>query len=305
MRNANKINTTRFKEWVFRMILTGSGCVILLLLVGIFFSLLREALPAIRHNGFGFITGTLWNPRRGIYGAFSFIVGTLLTSFIALLLSVPFALAISVLLCEYLERYRNGKIVALFLRNATDLLAGIPSVIYGFWGMVFIAPIVRYFEGILSLPAYGVSILSASVVLAIMILPYSASISREVIAMVPEELKEAAYALGATKHETIKRVVLRHSASGIIAGVILALGRAMGETMAVTMLVGNSNVVPANVFHLIFSPGNTMASVIANEFAEATGKFYLSSLIEIGLLLFVLSFVFNIVGKRIVRRFAL
>ncbi len=306
MKNNGKTNnSTKLKGWIFRVGLITSGCVIVLLLGGMFLSLLGEAFPAIKHNGFNFVTSTVWNPRSESYGAFSFIVGTILTSFIALVLSVPFALAISILLCEYLPEYQNGKIIGVFLRNATDLLAGVPSVIYGFWGLFFISPIVRYFEELLDLPAYGVSILAASIVLAIMILPYSASIGREVIAMVPEELKEAAYALGTTKYETIRRVTLRHSASGIVAGVILALGRAIGETMAVTMLIGNSNILPVNIFRLIFSPGNTMASVIANEFAEATGKLYLSSLIEIGVVLFVLSFVLNVIGKQVIRRFAL
>ena len=300
-----KARGTRFKEQVFHMLMGASGYLIVFLLVAIFFTLLKEALPAIKHNGFDFLWSTLWNPETDRYGVFVFFVGTFLTSFIALIMSIPFALAISILVSEYLVEYRSGKVIAEFMRHAIDLLAGVPSVIYGFWGLFFIVPIVQYFERLFKLPSYGVGILCASIVLAIMILPYSASIVREVIAMVPIELKEAAYALAATKYETVKRVVIRHSLSGIMAGVILALGRAIGETMAVTMLIGNSNKICTNVLHLIFNPGNTMASVIANEFAEATGKLYLSSLMEIGLLLFVISFVLNIVGKRVVRRFAL
>jgi len=298
-------NKIKLKEWLFRMVLTAAGVTIVLLLGGIFFSLFVKALPAIKHNGFYFIRGSVWNPQSGRYGIFSFIVGTLLTSFIALIISVPSALAISVLLSEYLPGYRNGRFFISFLKNATDLLAGVPSVIYGFWGLVFVTPVIRYFEELLHLPVYGVSILAASVVLAIMILPYMASISREVIALVPAELKEASYALGATRYETVGGVVLRYSASGIVASIVLALGRAMGETMAVTMLVGNSNRLPANILRFILGPGNTMASVIANEFAEATNSVYLSSLTEIGLFLFIISLILNGIGKWTVRRFAL
>ncbi|MBD3239082.1 MAG: phosphate ABC transporter permease subunit PstC, partial [Chitinivibrionales bacterium] len=219
------------------------------------------------------------------------------------LFSVPFSLAIALFLGEY---FRRGPFSAT-LRSTIELMAGIPSVIFGFWGLYFLVPLIREFEmwlnevlepiGVSVLP-YGVGILAASIILAIMIIPYSASVAREVISMVPTSLKEAAYSLGSTRLEVIGRIVLPYARSGIFAGVLLSLGRALGETMAVTMVIGNRNAVPTD----IFSPGNTMASIIANEFTEATGEVYLSALLEIGLLLFVVSTIINIVGKLVLNR---
>ncbi len=178
-----------------------------------------------------------------------------------------------------------------------ELLAGIPSIIYGFWGLFVLAPIVRALEIKMNLPPYGVGLFTASVILAIMIIPYSASIGREVIEMVPFEIKEAGYSVGATRYEVIRRIILPYAGSGILAGLMLSLGRALGETMAVTMVIGNSNFLPKS----IFDPANTMASVIANEFTEATGEVYLSTLIEIGLLLFIVTASINLLGRAIIR----
>jgi len=180
----------------------------------------------------------------------------------------------------------------------TELLAGIPSVIYGFWGLFVFVPIVRKLEMKIGIPPYGVGIFTASVILAVMVVPYASSIGREVISLVPSDVKEAAYSLGATRQEVIMKVILPYARSGIMAGILLALGRALGETMAVTMVIGNSNFLPRSMF----SPGNTMASVIANEFTEATGRLYLSSLIEIGLLLFLVTVVINITGRYIIKK---
>ena len=178
-------------------------------------------------------------------------------------------------------------------------MAGVPSVVYGFWGLYFVVPFIRKIELITGKDPYGVSIASASIVLAIMIVPYLVSISTESISMVPIYLKEAAYSLGATKLETILKISIPYSSSGFIAGIVLSYGRAIGETMAVTMLIGNSTKIPLS----IFDTGNTMASVIANEFTEATKNIHLSSLIEIALLLFVISLIFNLLGKKIANNF--
>jgi phosphate transport system permease protein len=184
------------------------------------------------------------------------------------------------------------------VKSAVELLAGIPSVIYGFWGLYLLVPIIRDLEMKFGILPYGVGIFTASVVLAIMIVPYAASIGREAIQLVPQDLKESAYSLGATRFEVVRIIIIPYARSGIAAGISLAFGRAFGETMAVTMVIGNSNFIPKS----IFAPANTMASVIANEFTEAVGKLYLSSLIEIGLFLFIVSALITIVGKYIIKR---
>ena len=266
----------------------------MVLLAAIFLSLFLHSLPSLRAFGLSFFFTKTWDPVSGKFGMLSFLVGTLLTSFLSLLICLPFSLAISIFLGEY---FREGPLSS-FLRNVTELLAGIPSIIYGFWGLFVLVPIVRKLEIILGIPPYGVGIFTASLILAVMIVPYAASIGGEVISLVPSDIKEAAYSLGATRQEVITKVILPYARSGIMAGILLALGRALGETMAVTMVIGNSNLLPRS----IFSPGNTMASVIANEFTEATGRLYLSSLIEIGLLLFLVTMVINIVGRYIIKK---
>lgn len=281
-------------EVAFGRILKISGWAVLGLLAGIFITLVIHSMPAIRQLGVAFLYGTTWDPVTCELGALPFVVGTLLTSFLALAISIPFSLAISIYLGEY---FREGP-VSSFLKSAVDLLAGIPSVIYGFWGLFVLVPVVRSLQMKLGVPPYGVGIFTASVVLAVMIIPYSASLGREVIQLVPADQKEAALSLGATRFEVIRRVILPYARSGILAGVLLALGRALGETMAVTMVIGNSNFMPRGVF----SPANTMASVIANEFAEATESVYLSALVEIGLLLFIVSVVISIVGRHVIKR---
>jgi phosphate transport system permease protein len=268
--------------------------VIVAVLVLIFLTLLVESIPAIRKLGAGFLYGTTWNPVSGELGALPFLVGTVLTSFLALAISLPFSLAISIYLGEY---YREG-VVSSLLRSAIDLLAGIPSVIYGFWGLFVLVPIVRWLQMKIGVAPYGVGIFTSAVVLAVMIIPYSAALGREVIQLVPGDLKEAALSMGATRFEVIRRVILPYARSGILAGILLSLGRALGETMAVTMVIGNSNFLPTS----IFSPANTMASVIANEFAEADSELYLSGLIEIGLLLFAVTLVVNIIGRQVIKR---
>ena len=260
-----------------------------------FLTLLISSLPSIKALGLKFIYNKTWDPVTDQYGAFPFLVGTLMTSTLAILISTPFALALGLFLGEY---YPRGWISAI-IKNAIELLAGIPSVILGFWGIYTIVPIVRAIEMKAGAPPYGVGILTASIVLAIMIIPFSASLIRLVISMVPLHLKEAAYSLGATRFEVIRFIIIPHIRSGLSAGILLALGRALGETMAVTMLIGNTQIIPNG----IFSTGNTMASVIANEFTEATGNVYFSALIEIGLFLFVVTTIINIIGVNIIKRF--
>lgn len=283
-------------EKIFKSLLYASGLILILLIIGTLITLLAGSSESIQKNGIDFIFNDEWNEVKGEYGALPFIVGTLMTSFLALLIVLPFSLSISILLGEC---FKTGKLASI-LNSTIELLAGIPSVIYGFWGVFILIPLIGKFQHFFGGPTHGFGIFSSSIVLAIMILPYSASIGREVINLTPTDIKEAAYSLGSTKFEVIKKIVLPYSFSGIFAGFILALGRALGETMAVTMLIGNSNMVPNS----IFSSANTMASVIANEFGETTSDFHLSVLIEIGLLLFVITTVINLFGKLIIKRFA-
>jgi phosphate transport system permease protein len=282
-------------ERLFLGALSGSAWFMLLLLGGIFLTLLIGSRLSIREFGFSFLTETEWNPVTGEFGALPFLAGTIVTSFLAIAISIFFSLAIALFLGEY---FRKG-MISSFLRSMVELLAGIPSVIYGFWALFFLVPLIRELEMKLGVAPYGVGILTASIILAIMVVPYSASVAREVIALVPTDLKEAAYSLGATRFEVIMRVVIPYARSGIFAGVLLSLGRALGETMAVTMVIGNMNALPKD----IFGPANTMASIIANEFTEATEAVYLSALLEIALLLFIVSTVINVVGKLVISRF--
>ncbi|HEV2833578.1 MAG TPA: phosphate ABC transporter permease subunit PstC [Hanamia sp.] len=292
-----KARGINFKEKAFKKTLILSAIIVVVILIAIFFTLLINSLPSLKAFGANFFFDKTWDPVADEYGALPFLVGTLLTSFLALIISTPFSIAVAIFLGEY---YKKG-VVAETFKNLIDLLAGIPSVIYGFWGLFVLVPIVRVIETKLNVPPYGVGIFTYSIILAIMILPFSVSLSRQVISMVPKELKEAAYSLGATRFEVITKIIIPYTRSGLFAGLLLALGRALGETMAVTMLIGNTHALPTG----IFSPGNTMASVIANEFSEATGELYTSALIEMGLFLFVVATIINILGKQIIKRFTL
>jgi phosphate transport system permease protein len=264
------------------------------LLVAILLSLVLSSRPALVANGFRFLTGSEWDPVTNSFHALPFVFGTLVTSIIALAIATILSLALAVLMGEY---FRAGAFASI-MRTAVELLAGIPSIVYGFIGLFFLVPAIRVVQIALGMPPFGVGILTSSILLAFMILPYSASIGREMLMLVPADLKEAALSLGATRSETIWRVSLPYARSGIMGGIFLSLGRALGETMAVTMVIGNSNSITLN----LFSPGNTMASLIANEFSEAQGSVYLASLIEIALLLFVISTVINILGKVVINR---
>lgn len=282
------------KDKIFNLILAVSAVILIILGVGFFLSLFNASLVSLKKFGLSFFTGVIWDPVQEKFGALPYIYGTLVTSFISLAISLPFSIAISIVLGEYFQKGFFAEI----LRYLTELIAGVPSVVLGFWGLFFLVPLVREFEIKIGVTPYGVGILTASIILAFMILPYSASIGKDAMRLVPNELKEAAYALGATRWEMIKKVMLPYARSGIIAGVILSLGRALGETMAVTMVIGNYHGIPEN----IFSPGNTIASVIANEFTEATGEVYLSSLMYLGMTLFIITTVVNLMGRFILKK---
>jgi phosphate transport system permease protein len=282
-------------ELLFKRSLVAIGIFMILLVLGILVTLVIESVPSIKHLGLKYIWGTTWDPVNNVYGAAPFLIGTLLTSFLALIISIPFSFAIAV----YLGEYNPKGWLSNFLKNTVELIAAVPSVIYGFWGLLVLVPLVRELEMKIGVLPYGIGIFTASLILAMMIIPYAASLGREMIRLVPSPLKEAAYSLGATRYEVIRNVVLPYTKSGLFAGILLSLGRALGETMAVTMVIGNTSLIPNS----IFAPGNTMASVIANEFTEADHTVYLSALIELGLVLFLVTVVINMLGKRIIKKF--
>jgi phosphate transport system permease protein len=275
-----------------RTALFSASLLILIISAGMVYSLLKGSLPAFNAFGLKFIISKEWNPTAGkeVYGAMPFIAGTLITSLLALLICLPLAFSTSLFVAEY---FRHTKIAGI-VSSMVDLLAGVPSIVYGLWGFYTLRPLLIN----LGVTDQGFGIFTSSLILAIMIIPYATSLSNEIIAMVPDELKEAAYSLGATRFEVIFYVIVPGAKSGIIASYILALGRALGETMAVTMLIGNSNVVPKG----LFSTGNTMASIIANQFGEASGL-KLSSLIAIALLLLAITGIVNSIGKYIIGKF--
>lgn len=277
---------------LFKRLLFLCSLLVLFICGGMVYSLVSGAIPAFGQYGFfSFIASSEWDPTSGSeqYGALSFIVGTVLTSFLALAFCIPFSLPVALFTGEY---FRGTK-AATVISSVIDLLAGIPSIVYGLWGFYTLRPVLID----LHLSEQGFGILTSSIVLAIMIIPYAASLSSEFISMVPKELKEAAYSLGGTRLDVIRNVIFPVSGSGIFASYILALGRALGETMAVTMLIGNTNNLPTS----LSATGNTMASVIANQFGEADGL-KLSSLIAIGLLLFLITAVINFIGKMIMKK---
>jgi phosphate transport system permease protein len=262
---------------------------------------LRSKLSLVQF-GWKFFTRQAWDPVAGDFGALPFIYGTLATSFLALLMAVPLALGVAIFLTELCPRPLRAPISFL-----TELLAAIPSVVYGLWAVFVLVPLMRdvigpflsktlgwtgFFEG----PNFGVGLLTASIILAIMILPIISSLTRDIMNAVPNSQREAVLALGATRWEMIRIGVLRNSRIGIVGAVMLGLGRALGETMAVTMVIGNH----PDIAKSLFAPGYTLASVIANEFSEASGDLYLSSLIEIGLALFLVTIVVNAIARLLV-----
>lgn len=277
---------------IYNLLLLLAALVVPLVCGGIVYALVTDATEAFNHFGFlNFLTSSEWSYTEGseTYGALPFVVGTLLTTLLALLFCIPFSLPVALFVGEY---FRGTKLAAV-LSTVTDLLAGIPSIIYGLWGFYTLRPVIMA----LDISPQGSGVLTASLVLAIMIIPYAASLSAEFIKMVPNDLKEGAYSLGATRAEVIRHIVFPFAGSGIFSAYILAIGRALGETMTVTMLIGNTNNIPGS----LTATGNSMASIIANQFGEADGL-RLSSLIAIGLLLFLITAFINMVGKIMIKR---
>ena len=286
---------------VFRGLLFATALVVLLLVAAMIAAMASNSLASMRAFGWGFLTSRQWNPVAGQFGALPFIYGTVVSSLLALLISVPLSLGVAVFLVEQAPRRLARPITFL-----VELLAAIPSVVYGLWGIFVLAPVIRehvgpplqsalgwlpFFQG----PVTGIGLLTGGVILAIMITPIISAVVRDVLAAVPVAQREAALALGATKWETT-RVVLANGGPGIAGAIILGLGRAVGETMAVTMVIGNRPEISAS----LFEPSYTIASVLANEFTEATGDIYLSALIELGLILFLVTFVINAAARLLV-----
>lgn len=284
---------------LFRVLCTASGAVILLLMVGILFELGLNALPAMREFGLGFLTSSAWDPVNGNFGALSSIYGTVVSTLIALLIAVPMSLVIALFLVELAPKKLSG-----FFGTAIELLAAIPSIIYGMWGLFVFAPFManyiqpflqKYlgFSPLFQGPQIGIGMLTAGIILALMILPFISSVMRDVLRMVPPVMKESAYGLGATTWETTRDVSIRYGLRGMVGAIFLGLGRAIGETMAVTFVIGNDHRLAAS----LFASGNTIASTLANEFTEADKAIYLSSLIYLGLVLFVITALFQALAQ--------
>lgn len=282
----------------FRWLMTLAALLVLAVVALIVAELLQRSALAWHRFGIQFFFGSDWDPVSGTFGAWPFIYGTLVSSFVALLIAVPLAVAVAVFVTEMCPRPLRKTI-----SYATELLAAIPSVIYGLWAIFVLVPVLRTYvnppltkylgwTGLFVGPDYGYSMFSAAVVIAIMIVPIISSITREVLAVVPQHQREAALALGATRWEMIRMAVLRNARAGIVGAVILGLGRALGETMAVTMVIGNTPQIAKS----LLARGYSMAAVIANEFNEATGDLYRSALIEIGLALFIVTIIVNILA---------
>jgi phosphate transport system permease protein len=296
-RRASILRRFRLGDRTFRVLTEASAITVLALLAGVILSLMRGSLPAWRAFGLHFLTSESWNPVTEKFGALPAVYGTLLTSFIAMLIGVPVSFGIAIFLTEICPlSFRRSIGIAI------ELLAGIPSIIYGIWGLFVFAPFfqmniqpalidifadVPLLNQLFAGPPYGIGVLTAGLILAIMVLPFITSITREVLETVPPVLTEAAYGIGCTRWEVMRHVVIPYTRVGLIGGVMLGLGRALGETMAVTFVIGNAHrIMPS-----IMAPGTTISATIANEFTEATGDIYTASLIALGLILFFITFV--------------
>ena len=293
-----------YNDNIFSNLTLFFAIVMVVILVALVFILTRDAMPAINKFGFAFITNTMWNPVTDVFGALPAIYGTLVTSLIGLLIAVPISFGAAIFLVELAPNWLKGP--ASFV---IEMLAAIPSVIIGLWGLYVLVPVVRhpiekwlgshlggipFFQG----PPFGVGFLAAGLVLAIMTIPIITAVTRDAMKAVPNEQREAMYALGATRWEVINKAVLPYCRTGMVGGVILGLGRALGETMAVTMVIGNSNKLTAS----LFSPGTTIASTIASQFGEASTGVQTGSLIELALILFGVTLIVNVVARTLVWR---
>ena len=289
-------------DGIFKWTTVAAALSVVVVVALIVFELAWHSRLTISKFGLSFFPGSDWDPVSGEFGAFPFIFGTLVSSILALILAVPLGIGVAIFINEMCPRRLRG-----LLSFTVELLAAIPSVIYGLWGIFVLVPFLRLhvdpflkakfgWTGLFSGPIYGIGMLAAGVILAIMVVPFVSSITREVMLTVPQNQREGVLALGATHWEMIRTGILRNARVGIIGGIILALGRALGETMAVTMVIGNRPEIARS----LFAPGYTMASMIANEFTEATGNLYLSAIIEIGLALFLLTLVVNALARLLV-----
>jgi phosphate transport system permease protein len=305
-RAAALLRPSLYGDRIYQAVITTFAVFIPVLLVLIAVSIGLAAWPALSRSGLSFITGSKWDVAEGQFGAAPAIYGTIVSSAIALLLATPLALGVSIFLSEIAPKWLRQPVAFL-----VDLLAAVPSVVYGLWGIFVLIPLLRdpvapFLRDTLGLgktplfsgPNYGYSMLAAGIILAIMILPFISAVTREVLVAVPRSQREAALALGATRWEMIRDAVLPYARSGIIGGIILGLGRALGETMAVTMLIGNRAEISAS----LFAPGYTMASLIANEFSEATNDLHLSALMAVGAVLFVVTLIVNAIARWLVWR---
>lgn len=302
--NANKLYPRPSKlRWtqdhIHKYILNFLCFLILVFIITIITMLFIQSIPAVKEYGMSFVTGTFWNPIEDEFGAAPFIIGTLISSFLALALSAP----VSIVLALYISQTKN-RFIAKTVGLLIEMIASIPSIVFGLWGIFYLAPFVKdyltpllkflfgfssWFQG----PSFGIGILTSVLILAFMITPTITSLCKEIFSSIPHIQKEAALGLGATKYEMTKISILRPSKSGIIGAVILGLGRALGETMAVAMVIGNQPSIPKT----IFSPAATLASVIANEYAEAESDIHLSALCLIGIILFAITLIANIIAQ--------
>jgi phosphate transport system permease protein len=305
---AKVLQRLRLGDVVFRQLTRGAALAVLIILGGIIVSLVLGSLPALRTFGVSFLYKEVWNPVTEKFGAIAPIYGTVVTSLIAMVIAVPVGLFIAMFLTELCPMWLRRPIGI-----AIELLAGIPSIIYGIWGLFVFAPFLQQYVQpfliavfgeipVLSVlfagPPYGIGIFTAGLILAIMVLPFITSISRDVFEAVPPVLKEAAYGLGCTTWEVTRKVVLPYTRVGVIGGVMLGLGRALGETMAVTFVIGNAHRISGS----LLAPGTTISATIANEFTEAVGDLYTSALIALGLILFAITFIVLAIARLLLMR---
>lgn len=305
---AKALDRMRLGDLLFRQLTRMAAITVLLLLSGVIVSLIIGSMPAFRKFGFGFLVSEQWDAVTDEFGGLAAIYGTLITSAISMLIAVPVGLLIAFFLTELCPQWLRRPIGI-----AVELLAGIPSIIYGIWGLFIFAPVLQQtlqpflidtlgnaplieplFEG----PPFGIGVLTAGLILAIMVLPFVTAVSRDVFDAVPPMLKEAAYGVGCTTWEVVRYVVLPYTRVGVIGGIMLGLGRALGETMAVTFVIGNAHHISTS----LLAPGTTISAVIANEFTEAIGQYYTSALIELGLILFVITFIVLAIARYMLLR---
>ncbi len=305
---AKALSSIALLDRIFFHVTRAAAVIVLLILGGVIVSLFHGSMPAIKAFGFGFLFSEAWNPVTDKFGALPAIYGTLVTSIIAMLIAMPVGIGIATFLTELCPHALRRPIGI-----AIELLAGIPSIIYGIWGLFVFAPFVQthvqpplislfgdvpVLSTLFAGPPYGIGLLTAGFILAIMVLPFIASISRDVFETVPPVLKEAAAGIGCTTWEMMRYVVLPYSRVGVIGGIMLGLGRALGETMAVTFVIGNAHKVSPS----LLAPGTTISATIANEFTEAVGDLYTASLIELGLILFVITFIVLAIARYMLMR---